>query len=364
MIPELRQHFFFEPKPQELFSSWLLRLCAKAHLSPHGFGIGWFGSREIWTRDIDRRVWPEEAILFAAKIGVNPHAVLQSCLSFRMGWNVSSAPGFTPGLLALGIYHRLHQRHGLVFCPECMAEDDDPYYRMGGRLATQLICKRHEVLMQDACARCDAPISPHRAVQIGIHRCHACGNDLRTQGVARLSEPMPASYLSVQEKLSADTDNSIHERRVILSKVRLCWRLLLDRRTASKFQRAATAAGLSLPINSADRWHQLEYSRIKLRQRWLPIVAMVMEEWPNRMQVICQQSGLTQRMILESVQPARDGVWVSVLIEPLKPSPERKPRKAKRSKRKLPHKKAFDRVGLAAAVQMQFPDMEGVLDFV
>lgn len=356
MIPEIRRHFFFEPKWQELFSSWLLRLCAKAHLSPHAFGMHWFGQREIWTRDIDRRIWPEEAILFAAKIGVNPDIAMRACLSFRMGWEVSSAPGFTPGLLALGMYHRLHRRHGLVFCPECLAADGEPYYRIDWRLAPSLICPTHSALLHDACERCDGPVSPHRATQIGIHRCHSCGHDLCKQGVQKPSAVMLANFLSLQIRLSVETDTSLQDQRELLGRLRLCWRLLLESRTAPMFRRAASASGIDLPSEPTDQWHQLEYSRITLRRRWLPIAALILEEWPGRLQTICKDAGLTQRMILESTHPVQDAAWAHSLVESLKPSPERKAKVRKRAGRRLAHKKAFRKVGLATAVQMQFPN--------
>src|SRR5699024_7518501 len=93
-----------------------------------------------------------------------------------------------PWLLALGTRNRA--RHGgQQFCPLCLAQDPTPYFRRAWRLAWHVGCSIHEVLLNDACPACQAPIEPHRltAEDKYLAQCSRCKLDWRYVACTSLS---------------------------------------------------------------------------------------------------------------------------------------------------------------------------------
>ncbi|WP_321150951.1 TniQ family protein [Aeromonas jandaei] len=59
----------------------------------------------------------------------------------------------------------LHQGFGMQYCPLCLGEDKEPYYRLSWRLAFYTFCPRHQTLLLDRCHACGAPVAFHRIEQ-------------------------------------------------------------------------------------------------------------------------------------------------------------------------------------------------------
>ncbi len=73
---------------------------------------------------------------------------------------------------------RHFQAQSLAWCAPCLAEDQDPYHRLGWLLQPTRCCPKHRVPLQDRCARCDQwiPVIHDRSA---ITRCPWCAGDLR-----------------------------------------------------------------------------------------------------------------------------------------------------------------------------------------
>ncbi len=65
----------------------------------------------------------------------------------------------------LVLYHRKHTAFGMQYCPLCLSEDKEPYFRIAWRLALYTFCPIHKVMMQDHCA-CGASVNFHR-IELG-----------------------------------------------------------------------------------------------------------------------------------------------------------------------------------------------------
>lgn len=82
---------------------------------------------------------------------------------------------------------RKELRWGSMFCPACLAEGDEPYFRLQWRLAYNLSCKKHRRGLIDQCPECGRPPWPTgSSVQMEMSSghtshafCWACGCDLR-----------------------------------------------------------------------------------------------------------------------------------------------------------------------------------------
>lgn len=79
-------------------------------------------------------------------------------------------------LLTLGVWHRKRRGFGQQFCPRCLEDDPEPYYRTYWRLAWITACNTHNCRLADRCDRCHAPCMPHRS---RAPTCHECGRDRR-----------------------------------------------------------------------------------------------------------------------------------------------------------------------------------------
>jgi transposase len=182
----------FQPKEDELLSSWICRLALA-----HGADLASFNStimpaetskRAVICRDIDRRTDSKLIITLAEKAGAPVDRVFAStlaaygCSLFEQLSHRDRPVWFTP------IWSNLpfSIRPGLQYCPLCL-DQEEPYYRRKWRLACITICTEHNVHLLDRCAMCSAPISFQKAISNGPRQspsarmtfCYSCKSDLR-----------------------------------------------------------------------------------------------------------------------------------------------------------------------------------------
>lgn len=173
--------FPYHPKPQpdELLSSWVIRTALGHGQRPHGFCKAVWPAVNVWTRDIDNMVPPALLKGMARRTHTSSWRAEATTLAALEGelFECHFPNGRTKWVLRGGIYHRLRRNPWLQYCPHCLAEDPDPYFRRSWRLAFMATCSKHSVVLRDRCPMCDEPVVPHRAKE--IHLCHGCEFDLR-----------------------------------------------------------------------------------------------------------------------------------------------------------------------------------------
>lgn len=171
------------PYADELLTSWLARVAVHSGCEPLVLtGAVWPGWR-IWTVDSDRQLSAEHAQVAAIWFKLPVEVVCATTLSAvarQLYGSVDSVRPLWPWILAQGNRNRL-RRAGLPFCPKCLADDAQPYYRLEWRLAWVVGCERHGVRLLDRCDRCHAICEPHRstAATADLAHCVECGFDLR-----------------------------------------------------------------------------------------------------------------------------------------------------------------------------------------
>lgn len=169
------------PLRHELLSSWLHRLALANGLKDHTFCRHMFGRQAVWTRDLDRSFSTENQATLALWTGVSQSRIEAMTLprwAGRLSESVN-AHGNSDWILPMGVFHRIRRRHGLLFCPVCLADGaGDAYWPW--RMAWSTACVRHRILLQDGCPRCDSPYMPHRSAPslFGRSPCACCGFDL------------------------------------------------------------------------------------------------------------------------------------------------------------------------------------------
>lgn len=174
------------PLPDELLSSWMIRLARGNGFKVHNFCAQFFGrERQIWNRDIDHHAPPWLINALAARSGTQLERIAQTTLRSleASAFERFNEVGATRWILPLGVFHRTRRGYGQQFCPLCLGEDEDPYLRRIWRLGLSTVCSRHGVLLQDRCFACGHQLMPHRsdmALRSGFPektnmlRCYKC----------------------------------------------------------------------------------------------------------------------------------------------------------------------------------------------
>ena len=177
------------PQPDELLTSWLVRLAIAHGQKLHTLTRLLWNKQGIWARDIDKSVTKEQIQTLADKCDISVECAWATTLATYGGWiyETHNLLGANPWITTIGVYHRTRIRYGQQFCPQCLSEDKQPYFRRSWRLAFITICTRHKKPLLDCCPKCLSPVNFHRD-ELGnfysftptfLTRCFSCLFDLR-----------------------------------------------------------------------------------------------------------------------------------------------------------------------------------------
>jgi len=188
------------PCVNELLTSWLARVAVHSGCEPLVLTGAIWPEWRIWTVDADRQLSPEHAQAAALWFTLPVEAVC-ACTLMEVGEKLHgcAAPNrpLWPWIITQGNRNRL-RRAGLPFCPKCLADDPQPYYRLEWRLAWMVGCELHGARLVDRCDRCHAICEPHRSTAAtgDLAHCVECGFDLRRS----TCEPVDDQALSLQRR--------------------------------------------------------------------------------------------------------------------------------------------------------------------
>ncbi|MDD5249052.1 MAG: TniQ family protein [Rhodocyclaceae bacterium] len=185
----------FKPLPDELLSSWLVRLASAHGLKVQTLSRLLAGSDyQLWNRDLDRvsPAWLLDALCW--KTATPPEVGVGTTLKAYEGkiYRTFHDSYVLPWILPLKMYHRTRRGYGLQFCGRCLATDPEPYFRKRWRVAFYTWCAIHNVMLQDRCPNCGAPVifqrrelgRPKEVDGGSIAQCYACDFDFRESPVA------------------------------------------------------------------------------------------------------------------------------------------------------------------------------------
>ena len=306
--------FRLAPFEGELLSSCLVRNAHAHGAEPQLFvGLFWPGA-PVWRRDIDRDPEalggpagaPDWIDAIGGRLGVDPAALRRATLR---GWREALAGGRPPRrgdtglLLSAGVHHRLRRRHGLQYCPECLAEGT-PHYRRAWRLGFAVACEAHGGrALRDACPACDAPVVPHRTRPGRSADCHACGCALAAASRAGVGEPpVPGPVVELQRRLVAGLSGAVADEGqlgrwgageetfgVLRTLLAVSAAPAVQRALRHRFGLAPAAAPPASPP-----WH-FERARWPARVARLEVVAAWLRDGPEAFHATAVAVGLTRR---------------------------------------------------------------------
>ncbi|WP_417703439.1 TniQ family protein [Rheinheimera aquimaris] len=175
------------PLPGEALSSWFIR-CAHANgMKAQTFAVRNFGhQRQLWNRDIDRFA-PDWLLQTMSEHTGTPLAQVKKMTALLFEgrlFQTKNPSGQLRWWLPLNMYHRTYRNFGIQYCPQCLAEDAIPYFRLGWRLAFYTFCPKHQIMLHDRCHHCQLPVAFHR-VELGkanlfdagdLNHCWSCNS--------------------------------------------------------------------------------------------------------------------------------------------------------------------------------------------
>ena len=116
--------------------------------------------KAVWNTDVDRGF--DDALLAQCSLRSTFSVErLQLSTLRRFEGNLFhhlNPNGISRWILPLGVYHRTRRRPSLLYCPQCLASDDEPHFRVWWRLSFSICCLKHHCYLQEACPHCHAPV--------------------------------------------------------------------------------------------------------------------------------------------------------------------------------------------------------------
>lgn len=312
-----------KPKDDELISSWLVRL-ARAHgLKLHTFcSIAWPG-KQIWNRDIDKSADPQIVETLSTKTGTPIKRVQATTLAAyeNILYEKHNILGPTSWIMPVGVYHRTRKQFGLQYCPLCLAEDKEPYFRRKWRLAFVVSCERHRVLLHDRCPHCGAAINFHRD-ELGNHRkfvaesltlCHACRSELRA-----INRSLTTPITHPESEFATVLLNAMHTGQVKLNEsittqsqlyfagLRQLMKIAAMRNKRVDELRHAISAESCIEMYSPpeSKSHQdVQEMGIEARRQLLGMVRCLLEDWPYRFVELSRRYRIWSSLWLRHIDP-------------------------------------------------------------
>lgn len=178
-----------KPLPDELLSSWIVRIVTANGVKLNTLTRQLFGpDLTPWNRDIDRNA-PEWLLrVICARTGVPRERAVRATLHGYQGrvFPKSLLSGQLRWILPVKVWGSTRLGYGVQYCPLCLAEGQEPYFRRAWRVGFYTFCPIHHIMLQDACPACGAAVALHRR-DIGknidesraLSHCHVCQYDYR-----------------------------------------------------------------------------------------------------------------------------------------------------------------------------------------
>lgn len=286
------------PLPDELLTSYLLRVAAGLDLSPSRFLSAVWGSRQsLLNQDLDNFVPPHIAARIAAGTCIEIDDVASMTLAAYAGTLLvnHNPKGRNAWLLPTTVKSNDRRRRGLQFCPQCLTSDRIPYFRRRWRLAFVTMCTTHSILLRDGCPTCGEIVHPHRA--LSPTHCFRCGESL----CAPTATAPRSEYLAWQRELELALERGWSflgaeqiRTYVLAAIVRQIATLLVNGRRAGRLREAVCrqSGALASPFEKVTRRQPVEYLGLAERHRLFKMVQHLMQDWPTTFVEACHEAGI------------------------------------------------------------------------
>lgn len=292
----------FKPLPDELFTSWLVRLARGNGTKLHTFSSLLFSERRVWSRDLDKSADDRHLDVMIENTGFAPDLISETFLrSFEGKFYERHTPnGNTAWLMPSGIYHQTRRNRGLQMCPACLKEDgESSYYRKFWRVSWVTVCEKHRIILLDRCPGCASPIVFHRGEMgyrslyshfsnVKCPSCNLCWTANRTIDAAlpahpdvvrlqkQLKEAVAGGWMKINDRCEA-----IHSIP-FFDGLKQILRLLSVGRKGDRFREAVRLKIGLPPDDTMESFHSFDYLPVESRYRAILSADWLLSDWPKR----------------------------------------------------------------------------------
>ncbi len=319
----------YKPLPDELLSSWLVRLAHGHGLKVQTFCNLIFGNRlQVWNRDIDRLAPPWLVDALALHTGTPIATAYSTTLKVYDGilFHNPRPSGHLNWILSLKIYHRVREGFGQQFCPRCLAGDATPYFRKAWRLCLSTTCPWHRCMLHDRCHACGAAASFFRMdfgmvagesddEAITVSRCHECTANLAAAPTIAPAVVDPDALEKLVELAGAVAGLSPMTQRVVdeLAVLRhLCALMLSTRNSIALRPHLLALHGIVDPIELTEKRIPFESLDLATRHVLLQCGAWTLNDLGNRLGAAIRLGALRYNHLLRDFEGAPD--WYRAMV--------------------------------------------------
>lgn len=312
-----------KPLPDELLSSWLVRLSRAHGLKLNTFSRLVWSKSTIWNRDLDKSADGAFITIVQDKTGYSHEIIQKTLLSSYTSilYENHNPKGNTSWIMPLGIFHSTRTRHGLQICPLCLAEDSMPYYRKSWRLSIFTSCIKHRIELFDRCPKCNKPILFHRG-EIGerdkligesFTLCSFCGLDWTSKesvGFAVLAAP---DLLKFQKKITdaitykwmvISPKENVHSVLFFRGLHQILKLLSFSSRGASLRRAVGRETGREHAQTFPNRVRSFEQLSINERIAIIRMAAWLLSNWPHNLTILSERHNISMSTLVSDCPEA------------------------------------------------------------
>lgn len=327
------------PKPleDEILSSWLTRVAFHNGLTPSQLSYHLIGNHYLLSIEVDRI--PSQHLLrsITAHTGLTENEILKMAFS-KYEDNIHlrfEKHGNIPHVVSPGYKNtKTGAIRGFAFCPDCLREDREPYFRKRWRYTFAVSCNKHARLLSDECNNCGYSFIYFRLLGNREERyerdciaiCQHCGFDIRNTVTKPTGDKIVPFISEIQRKLigttvkrwSVDFDNfeTFYHAIPWFAGIKLLLRFLSSYATPSELIREIID-GQGLPFDHTEYKTVLrsdfqlpesypkdrivlvgmnfEHKTIYGRALTLAVLSVILDNWPLLMQEALQNRDQSQQ---------------------------------------------------------------------
>ena len=326
-----------KPKAGELLSSWLARLSIAHGLNlssffPEAFeGLKLWQTRQQFSLDVDNIAEEDMLQPLRDKTGTPMESIVATTLSAFEGtiFITRRARPNKTWILPVGTNPMNSAYRSLQYCPACLAEDKEPYFRRNWRLAFIVICPEHRIPLLDKCMSCGTVVSLNKVFNnkdlslfaFSITSCHKCKEDLGRKADHR--KPVltdDSDELKFQKYLVSVIGNgwaeiSLNERVYAALFFEVLHRITEIFSIGPRAGEIRRNAIQHFGIDNFDIRHRtgkgqrIESFDVNARRGLLNLSERLLRNWPHEFINFCRLSSLTGNVLLGKLSPAPFWYW-------------------------------------------------------
>lgn len=278
----------------------------------------------ILGQDIDRKIPALVQQRLADGTAVDIARVAQTSLNAFEGflWD-ESARGkreqLVPWITSVVRYGRYRDGFGQQYCPLCLAEDTEPYFRRQWRLSISVACLKHQIYLNDACPFCARPIVFHTGdfnqrflpSECPITLCGYCKQDLRGGAYdtvlpveSRLLDFQRQIFTAITEGFGKGFPGAENYSFLFFSGLRRIVRLLVSHGRPHRLRDYLLTESGALSFSPRANRPRVIFEELRVgdRAETLTLAIQLLEDWPMNFIEACKRSKVSSSYITGSKQ--------------------------------------------------------------